>query len=129
MREIIARFAAAVAGLTPEKTALIVAVGLAIGTFPVWGCATILCAAAAFALRLNPPALQLMNQIATPAQFALLLPFARVGEHMIGHHAGVGGAAAHAIAGWFCLSPPMGAAVYFTLLACLRARIKAPSAA
>ena len=78
MKAIARRFAAATSALPAESVALIVAVGLVLGTFPVYGCPTILCAAAAFALRLNPTVLQLVNQIATPAQLALL-PFVRSG--------------------------------------------------
>lgn len=122
MRSIAGRLAAATIGLSAEEVALIVAVGLVLGTFPVCGCPTILCAAAALALRLNPAVLQLINQIATPAQFALLLPFSRVGAHVIGYHAGIAGGVAHAVAGWLCIAGPMGAAVYFVVVSLLRVR-------
>ena len=59
--------------------ALLVAVGLVLGTFPVYGLPTLLCAAAAVLLRLNAAGLQLVNQLSTPLQLALLLPLARIG--------------------------------------------------
>ena len=122
MKDLAARLAAATAGLSPENIALIIAVGLVLGTFPVYGLPTILCAAAALLLRLNAPALQLMNQIATPVQLALLLPFSRIGAHVIGHHSGLGGAVAHAVAGWCCVSAPAGLLLYFVTNWVLQAR-------
>src|SRR5690242_16181112 len=67
-------------GVTPEKIALSMALGATLGVFPALGWTTILCAIAAFALRLNLPAIQLVNYLVYPAQLALLLPFFRLGE-------------------------------------------------
>ena len=50
---------------------LVLAVGFVLGTFPVYGIPTLLCVAAARALRLNPAALLAVNQLATPIQLAL----------------------------------------------------------
>jgi uncharacterized protein (DUF2062 family) len=115
VRKIVSRLAAATAGLSPHKIALIVAVGLVLGAFPVYGCPTILCGLAAVALRLNLPAIQLVNQVATPVQFALLVPFTRTGSWIFGFRAGFGGAVWNAVAGWACISVPMGVLLYFTL--------------
>jgi hypothetical protein len=115
VREIALKLAAATAGLSPHKIALIVALGLVLGAFPVYGCPTILCGLAAFALRLNLPALQLVNQMATPVQIALLLPFARTGSWVFGIRAGFGGVMWNAVAGWACISVPLGVLLYFTL--------------
>jgi uncharacterized protein (DUF2062 family) len=115
VRKIASKLAAATEGLSPHKIALIVAVGLVLGAFPVYGCPTILCGLAAIALRLNLPALQLVNQMATPVQIALLLPFARTGSWIFGCRAGFGGALFSAVAGWVCISIPMGVLLYFTL--------------
>ena len=68
------------AGVTPEKIALSIAVGLALAVFPVLGSTTLLCAAAALILRLNMPAIQLVNWFAYPLQILLLIPFLLVGE-------------------------------------------------
>jgi uncharacterized protein (DUF2062 family) len=71
-------------GVTPEKIALSLAFGLGIGIFPVLGVSTVLCTAVAIVLRLNLPAIQLVNYLASPAQIALIIPFVRVGEHLLG---------------------------------------------
>jgi uncharacterized protein (DUF2062 family) len=69
-------------GVTPEKIALSVALGAALGVIPVLGWSTTLCAIAAVALRLNLPAIQLVNYFVYPAQIALLVPFFRWGEKL-----------------------------------------------
>src|SRR5579871_2368639 len=53
-------------GITPEKIALSIALG----------------AIAALVLRLNLPAIQIVNYFMYPAQIALLLPFFRLGEKL-----------------------------------------------
>lgn len=118
------RFWIAAAGLPPETIALILALGLVLGVFPVWGCPTILCAAAAAALRLNWPAMQVINQLSSPLQLALLIPLGRLGARILGSNAGwtVAGAARDAVAGWLCLCVPLGIAFYFALLFSLRRR-------
>lgn len=67
-------------GVTPEKLALSIAIGLTVGVFPVLGSTTLLCTAAAVALKLNLPAIQLVNWVAYPLQLVLLIPFLRIGE-------------------------------------------------
>lgn len=67
-------------GVTPEKLALSLALGVVLGLFPVLGTTTALCAMAALILRLNLPAIQLVNYVVYPAQLALLIPFFRIGE-------------------------------------------------
>lgn len=69
-------------GVTPEKIALSVALGAALGMIPVLGWSTTLCAVAAIVLRLNLPAIQLVNYFVYPAQIALLVPFFRWGERL-----------------------------------------------
>lgn len=71
-------------GLTPRGLAWSVAAGLALGTFPMLGSTTLLCALAAFLFRLNQPAMQLVNYLAYPLQLALLVPFIRLGERLFG---------------------------------------------
>jgi uncharacterized protein (DUF2062 family) len=67
-------------GITPEKIALSIAIGIALGVFPVLGSTTALCAAAALLLHLNLPAIQIVNWLVYPLQIGLLLPFIRLGE-------------------------------------------------
>lgn len=69
-------------GVTPEKIALSVALGAVLGVFPALGWSTTLCAIAAIVLRLNLPAIQIVNYFVYPAQIALLVPFFRWGEKL-----------------------------------------------
>jgi uncharacterized protein (DUF2062 family) len=124
------RLAASLQSLPGDSIAIILAVGLVLGTFPVYGCPTVFCLLAAVALRLNAPALQLVNQLLSPLQLALLIPFARLGERVIGSPA----TASHsilsrfseftlqAIAGWLCISVPLGILLYFVAAQTLRRR-------
>jgi uncharacterized protein (DUF2062 family) len=69
-------------GITPEKLALCLALGICLSCCPVLGITTSLCTIVALSLRLNLPAMQLANYAATPLQVILLLPFIRMGEHL-----------------------------------------------
>jgi uncharacterized protein (DUF2062 family) len=71
-------------GITPDRLALSLAFGLGVGIFPVLGVSTIACTVAALALRLNLPAIQLVNYLASPVQLVLIIPFVRVGEAVVG---------------------------------------------
>jgi len=71
-------------GISPEKIALGMAVGVVIGIFPVIGSTTLLCTIAALVLRLNLPAVQLVNYLAYPLQIALLIPFFQFGAWLFG---------------------------------------------
>ena len=66
-------------GITPEKIALSIALGITLGVTPVIGSTTILCFLVAALFGLNLPAIQLVNCIVYPLQFALLIPFIRMG--------------------------------------------------
>jgi uncharacterized protein (DUF2062 family) len=67
-------------GLSPEKISLTVAVGLCIAVNPIVGTTTILCFAAAWALRLNQPIIQAINWTSYALQLLLIFPFIRLGE-------------------------------------------------
>jgi steroid 5-alpha reductase family enzyme/uncharacterized protein (DUF2062 family) len=69
-------------GVTPKKIALSLALGVALGVFPLLGSTTALCAVAALVLRLNLPAIQVINYFVYPLQIALLIPFFRLGERL-----------------------------------------------
>ena len=71
-------------GISPEKIALGMAVGVVIGIFPVIGSTTLLCTLAALVLRLNLPAIQLVNYLVYPLQIALLIPFFQFGAWLFG---------------------------------------------
>ena len=69
-------------GITPEKIALSIAFGLVLGMFPALGWSTLLCLVLALWLKLNVPAMQLVNYLSYPLQLALLVPFLRAGEFL-----------------------------------------------
>jgi len=131
-------------GVTPGEIALSVALGAALGVFPALGFSTALCAIAALVLRLNLPAIQIVNYFVYPAQIALLLPFFRLGEKLFRAphfpisvwqiHAMVQtdfwGAARllwtttwHAIAAWCLIAPVFVAITYAILAPALRYRM------
>ena len=66
-------------GISPQRLALTLALGFAIGCIPMVGVATALCVVVAFALRLNIPAIQAANYAAMPLQLVLIVPFVRLG--------------------------------------------------
>jgi uncharacterized protein (DUF2062 family) len=128
-------------GVTPEKMALSLALGAALGVFPALGWTTSLCAIAALALRLNLPAIQIVNYFMYPAQIALLLPFFRLGEKLFRAphlpisvsqmyamiHASVWGAIKllwtttwHAMVVWAMMAPLVVALLYAILAPLLR---------
>ncbi|MFZ1012493.1 MAG: DUF2062 domain-containing protein [Terracidiphilus sp.] len=69
-------------GMSPERLALTLALGFAIGCLPVVGIPTALCAVLAMTLKLNVPAIQAANYAAMPVQLLLMLPFVRLGGWM-----------------------------------------------
>jgi len=128
-------------GVTPEKMALSLALGIALGVFPVLGTTTALCALVAFLWRLNLPAIQVVNYFVYPLQIALLIPLFRAGEKLFGAphlplsvgqisamvHASFWGATRflwttiwHAAAAWCLIAPPFVALAYVILLPLLR---------
>jgi uncharacterized protein (DUF2062 family) len=71
-------------GVTPQKIALSITIGAIVGVFPVMGTTTILCTAAAAALRLNLVAVHTIHYAMTPVQIMLIIPFVRMGEWVVG---------------------------------------------
>lgn len=66
-------------GLTPQKIALTLCIGTALGIMPlVWG-TTLICFLLAYLFRLNHVALQSVNYLLYPVQLALLVPFFKLG--------------------------------------------------
>ena len=124
MKAAVARLLTSLAGLSPETIALVVAVGFVLGVFPVFGLPTILCTMAAVIFRLSLPAVQLMNQLSSPLQYALLIPLTRFGAFLLGERGAwnLTAATRDAIVGWFCLCVPLGLLLYFFLLCLLRWR-------
>lgn len=128
-------------GITPDQLALSLALGIVLGLFPILGATSALCALAAFRLRLNQPAIQLVNWLCAPLQLLLLLPFYHAGtcfgaprlslsvvqlvarfkgEGLLGFVADFGLVALGGIAVWLLLAPPVAALLYFLLRPLLR---------
>ena len=122
-------------GVSREQLALSIIIGAVIGVFPVLGATTILCTLAAVLLRLNLIAVHAVHYAATPLQLALIIPFVRVGEHIVGAppqplsiSAGLAlidrgvlaavmtlwDAIIHAVLGWLVLAPVLFALMHFT---------------
>ncbi len=121
------RFRRSITGLSPETVALIFVLGLVLGVFPVYGAPTVLCAVVAVALRLNVAAVQIINQLCSPLQIALLVPLGRAGERIpgLGQHPAVwnlADAARNAVVGWCCFCVPAGIVAYVILAAVLHCR-------
>lgn len=119
----------------PETLARSLTIALVFGLFPIYGCPTVLCTAAALRLRLNMPLVQAVNFATGPLQLALTLPLARIGEWLIpiqlGHNAPFALSVAvwfgHAVAGWTCVGLPAAAILYISLLSGLRCRRPQPA--
>ena len=128
-------------GVTPEKLALSVALGAIVAVVPVLGVSTVVCALLALWLRLNMPAIQLVNYLLTPLQLLLIIPFLRLGERLAGAprfavtlESGLAllsrgvvsalrllwGAIAHATLGWLVLAPVGAVLLYFSFRSVFR---------
>lgn len=129
MRRWVVRLRASVEAVSPQQVALLLSVGLVLGVFPIMGCPTVLCVVAAMGLRLNLAALQLLNNLSSPLQFALLLPLTRVGASICWGVTGgttvagkLAAAALHAVTGWACICVPLGILLYAVLTVAMRKR-------
>lgn len=124
------RIAASLNGISGDTVAIMLAVGFVLGILPMYGIPTVLCLLAALAFRWNSPALQLLNQLISPLQLALALPFARLGERILGAHAAAsrnmlsraGEFTIQAVAGWICIAFPLGLFIYVGVSQVLRRR-------
>jgi uncharacterized protein (DUF2062 family) len=137
-------------GVTPEKMALTIALGVTIGVFPALGLTTILCTIVALTFRLNLAAMQLVNYFMYPLQVILLLPFFRLGERVFhAPHLPISApqilamaknnlqstvkflwfATWHAIVVWTVLAPVAIAVLYLVLAPLLRDAVRSPAAA
>ncbi|HML16473.1 MAG TPA: DUF2062 domain-containing protein [Bryobacteraceae bacterium] len=133
-------------GITPEKIALSIALGVVLGVFPMLGSTTILCTGMAILLGLNLPAIQLVNFLIYPLQLILFLPllkagsrianaapvtislgqvFAMIQSDLWGLIKMLWTATLGAIAIWLVLAPIAAAAIYFTLAPLLRRAYRA----
>jgi uncharacterized protein (DUF2062 family) len=72
-------------GVTPEKLAMAMALGATMGIIPMLGVTTFICAILAYYLKLNMPAIQLVNYFMYPIQIILYIPFLKTGASFVGH--------------------------------------------
>ncbi len=70
-------------GMSPERLALCVAIGIVVGNIPILGLSTALCALIALVFRLNLPAMQIVQALMAPTQLLLIIPFVRLGEWIL----------------------------------------------
>ena len=112
-----------------------------LGVTPVLGSTTVLCTLAALLLRLNLPAIQLVNAVVYPCQILLLIPFYRMGAWLFGADASaisLDGVAAliqtgvwhtiqtlwvvtmHALVAWLALGAAVSALLYLALVPIMR---------
>ncbi len=137
-------------GISPEKVALTVAVGLTIAVNPIVGTTTVLCFFAAWALRLNQPIIQAINWSSYALQLALIFPFIRLGEWLfraprenrslerlvalmradpLATFADVRTTLGHAVVAWLATAPLLVAAIYFAVRPLFRALARRVAAA
>jgi uncharacterized protein (DUF2062 family) len=128
-------------GLSPDRIALTIAIGLCIAIIPVVGVTTIMSFLAAWLLRLNQPIIQAINWSSYALQLLMILPFVRLGEWMFrtprlglsaegfvamakadpfGTIVAVWPTLWHAVAAWAITVPLLGAVVYYSLRPALR---------
>src|ERR1700733_14909267 len=70
-------------GLSPDRLALCVAIGVVVGNIPILGVSTILCGVIALTFRLNLAAIQIVQAAMAPTQVLLIIPFVRLGEWIL----------------------------------------------
>ena len=137
-------------GLSADKIALTIAVGLCIAINPVIGTTTIGCFVAAWALRLNQPIIQTINWSSYALQLLLIFPFIRLGEWIfrapperrsfaelaalikvdpLGSLAMLSSTIGHAVVAWLLVAPVVVAAVFFAVRPPLRALARRIAAA
>ena len=113
-------------GMEAESIALSVALGFVLGVFPVFGFPTIFCALAALTLGLSLPTMQCINYLVYPLQFALLIPFIRLGGWLFRTQRqpppGFLTTGLHTVAAWFIVSAPAGLLLYGVVFTLLRRR-------
>ena len=71
-------------GATPDRIALSLGLGLALGLFPILGFTTLLCFVVAAALRLNQPIIHIINQLLWPIWIPMVAVYIKVGAAIYG---------------------------------------------
>ncbi len=71
------------AGISVERLAVSLALGITVGLIPLYGFTTLLVGGIALSLRLNFVAMQVAHYIVHPIQIALLIPFLKMGDAIV----------------------------------------------
>ncbi|MEY3896890.1 MAG: hypothetical protein RLZZ214_2411 [Verrucomicrobiota bacterium] len=71
-------------GISPERIAWAISLGIVLGVFPVMGTTTLVCLVAGWLLRLNQPVLHVFSNLVYPLHLVLILVFIRLGERLYG---------------------------------------------
>ena len=147
MRIIRAALGAMKEGLSPEKAALGLALGVALGVFPVLGTTTLLCVAAGTALRLNHGLIQSANYAISLVYLPAFYGLVRLGEAVTGRSplplslqalaaritsdpmalfTGLGAVGGYALLGWIVAAPLLAGLTYVVAFVTLRAATRGP---
>jgi uncharacterized protein (DUF2062 family) len=70
-------------GISVERLAVSLALGITVGLIPLYGVTTLIIGLIAISLRLNVVAMQVAHYIVHPLQLALLIPFLKLGDTLI----------------------------------------------
>jgi len=124
-------------GITPQKIALTITLGVCLSAFPILGTTSLLCLAFGVWLGLNQPVIQLVNWLGSPLQLGLFAPFVRLGEYLtrsprvsfsipdliakfrvspLEFTREFGLTGWHGIIGWLAVAPLAGVLLYFVFL-------------
>jgi uncharacterized protein (DUF2062 family) len=71
-------------GISAERLAWTVAVGIVGGVFPIMGTTTVLCLLIGHLLKLNQPVMQIAKTLVYPLHLGLILVFIHMGEKLFG---------------------------------------------
>jgi uncharacterized protein (DUF2062 family) len=71
-------------GVSSEKIAWTIALGVVLGIFPILGSTTVICLLVGWLFRLNQPVLLVFKTLVYPLHLALILVFIRLGERLYG---------------------------------------------
>ncbi len=128
-------------GITPQKISLTIALGIALGIFPILGATTLLCLGFGLWLKLNQPIIQAVNYLVSALQLLMILVFVRIGEFVVRatpvsfsipelfrkfHESPMeflrvfGMTGVHGIIGWLLVAPELTLLLYIILLPLLK---------
>ncbi len=71
-------------GISANRMAWTIALGIVLGVFPIMGSTTLVCLLVGYLLRLNQPVLHVFKTAVYPLHLALILVFIHLGERLFG---------------------------------------------